>query len=172
MSPIQRTLKNLFLADQFSLRWITSRRGRPWLDLLMRGFTRAGDWQTWTVIFILGFSLGEPARSIALQIAPRLIATFSLCFLIKRFSKRPRPTQSVEGHATLVKDPDPYSFPSSHTACAWVVCISLGLIMGGPWALWIPYASAISYSRIHVGAHYPLDVMMGAGIGTLIAFLF
>ena len=73
--------------------------------------------------------------------------------------------------SSLMKNPDPYSFPSSHTACAWVVCASLGLALGWGWPIWILYASAISYSRIHVGAHYPLDVLIGTLIGVSIAML-
>ncbi len=78
----------------------------------------------------------------------------------------------MQGFSSLLKDPDPYSFPSSHSACAWLVCMSLALMFGGGWSLLCLYAAAISYSRVHVGAHYPLDVLIGSALGILIASIF
>jgi undecaprenyl-diphosphatase len=101
---------------------------------------------------------------------PKLLTTLALCFGIKTLSRRPRPSESLEGFQSLLKNPDPYSFPSSHSACAWVVCVSLGLALGWGWPIWIGYAAAISYSRIHVGAHYPLDVAIGTALGLTIAW--
>jgi undecaprenyl-diphosphatase len=170
MSAFARTLDSIIQIERLSLRWIARRRG-PAVDLIMRGFTRAGDWQTWTAVMATGLIVGDSARVIALLILPRLLGTFALCFVIKKLSKRPRPSRSMGNFASLLADPDPYSFPSSHSACAWVVCISLGLILGGGWPLWIAYAVAISYSRVHVGAHYPLDVLIGASIGLGIALI-
>jgi undecaprenyl-diphosphatase len=135
----------------------------------MRGFTRAGDWQTWTFLSVAALALGETSRGIALQVLPKLLLTLITSRAIKKLSKRPRPAKTLQGFASLIKDPDPYSFPSAHAACAWAVAIGLGLALGGGWPIWIAYATAISYSRIHVGAHYPLDVLLGGVLGAAIA---
>jgi len=168
MSAFVRTLSSISHFERLSLRWIASRRS-PKLDLLMRGFTRAGDWQSWTALIVTALIAGGALREIALQITPRLLLTFAICFVIKSVSRRPRPSKAMSDFSSLLTDPDPYSFPSSHSACAWVMCISLALTLGGGLPFFAAYAMAISYSRVHVGAHYPLDVFIGSVIGIVVA---
>ncbi len=169
MSTLAKTFDNIVHLERLSLRWVAKRRS-PLVDMVMRGFTRAGDWQTWTVLILAALITGDSFRAIAVQITPRLLLTLAICYTIKSISKRPRPSKSMSGFSSLLADPDPYSFPSSHSACAWVVCVSLAVILGG-WPVWIAYASVIAYSRIHVGAHYPLDVLIGSCIGIAIALV-
>ncbi len=171
MSAFARTLESIIHVDRLSLRWVAERR-TPWVNLLMRGFSHAGDWQTWTALIVVALLAGAPYRALATQILPKLLLTLTICYTIKAVSKRPRPTEAMRDFSSLLKNPDPYSFPSSHTACAWVVCASLGLALGWGWPIWALYASTISYSRIHVGAHYPLDVMIGTFLGIAIACCF
>ena len=170
MSVWTKTVENLVNLDQLSLRWVSERR-TPLLDTAMRTLTRAGDWQSWTALSLAALAGGGVYRALALRVLPRLMLTLGLCFLIKTLSRRPRPSQTMRDFSSLLKNPDPYSFPSAHTACAWVVCASLGLALGWGWPIWILYASSISYSRIHVGAHYPLDVFIGTLIGVSIAMI-
>ena len=170
MTLIFRTFQTLEHFDQQAIRWI-SRRRTPALDFMMRVFTRTGNWQSWTALGVAGLLAGGTSRALVVSIAPRLILTFMICLGIKRISKRPRPNQTLQSFSTLLKNPDPYSFPSSHTACAWVSCVSLGMELGWGWPLWVGHAAAISYSRVHVGAHYPLDVLMGMLIGFSLAAL-
>jgi len=164
MSAITRTLVHIIEVDRSILRWFSTLR-RPMIDRMMRGFTRAGDWQTWTALSLAALVAGGSYRAIALLIVPKLLATLGLCFTVKSLSRRKRPSVAMTDFHSLLKNPDPYSFPSSHTACAWVVCAGLGMSLGWGWPIWILYASSISYSRIHVGAHYPLDVLIGTAIG-------
>ena len=168
MTVLVRTFENIVELDRTSLRWV-SRRRTPLLNSLMRGFTRSGDWQSWTALSLAALAAGGEWRRVALLVIPRLLLTLGLCFAIKTLSLRPRPSVAMGDFSSLLKNPDPYSFPSSHTACAWVVCASVGFAVGASagwvWPALIAYASLISYSRIHVGAHYPLDVVIGTIIG-------
>ncbi|NDD92960.1 hypothetical protein EBZ37_12860, partial [bacterium] len=139
MSPIAKTTRNIARIDRSLLQWVTGLR-HPGIDRLMRTFTRAGDWQTWTVLLLAALLAGEPYRALAWTIIPKLLGTFVLCRTIKGISRRPRPSEAIQDFQTLLKNPDPYSFPSSHSACAWVVCASLGFQLGWGWPLWIAYA--------------------------------
>lgn len=167
MNPLARTMNHLSEADRRTLRWITQGR-HPLSNRIMRGFTRAGDWQSWSAVLLSGFAAGGPYRALALRVTPRLLATLGVVYGIKALSRRKRPSVAMGDLSPLLSNPDPYSFPSSHAACAWVVSTTLGLALGWGWSIWILYAAAVSYSRIHVGAHYPLDVLMGALIGIVI----
>ena len=65
------------------------------------------------------------------------------------------------------------SFPSGHTSSAFAVATSLSLCFP-KWYVIAPsylWACGVGYSRMHLGVHYPSDVLIGALIGTASAFL-
>jgi len=65
--------------------------------------------------------------------------------------------------------PASYSFPSGHTAsaAAFATAVSLEVpILAAPAFL---LASAVGYSRVYTGVHYPGDVVAGAGLGIAVA---
>ena len=67
-----------------------------------------------------------------------------------------------------------YGFVSSHAATTFALAATLWLLLGKqhPWLKWgFLWAAVVSYSRIYVAAHYPLDVLAGTGVGVLSAFL-
>lgn len=68
---------------------------------------------------------------------------------------------------------DSYSFPSGHSTTAFAVATSLSLDYP-KWYVIVPsyaYAGTVAYSRLHLGVHYPSDVLTGALIGSGCAVL-
>jgi undecaprenyl-diphosphatase len=67
-----------------------------------------------------------------------------------------------------------YGFVSSHAANTFGMATFLTLILRkkqkGIYWLFL-YAVVVSYSRIYLGVHYPLDVFFGALVGVLSAYL-
>ena len=60
------------------------------------------------------------------------------------------------------------SFPSGHTSAAFSVATSLSLCFP-KWYVIAPsflWAAGVGYSRMHLGVHYPSDVLAGAIIGS------
>jgi membrane-associated phospholipid phosphatase len=65
------------------------------------------------------------------------------------------------------------SFPSGHTSQSFSLATSLSLMVPR-WYVIIPsylWAGTVAYSRMHLGVHYPSDVLAGALIGSGSAFL-
>ncbi len=65
------------------------------------------------------------------------------------------------------------SFPSGHTSSAFAAATSLSISFP-KWYVITPsfvWASAMGYSRMHLGVHYPSDVILGVLVGSGSALL-
>lgn len=88
---------------------------------------------------------------------------------------RPCHCEELEGLVHIVRNKcgGKYGFVSSHAANTFAIAVfTLSLFKLKWYSLSILFwAAIVGYSRIYLGVHYPLDVICGALLGTLIAFL-
>ncbi|WP_051748984.1 phosphatase PAP2 family protein [Nevskia soli] len=66
-----------------------------------------------------------------------------------------------------------HSFPSGHTVTAFVTMGTFAWFLPLNWMRWCAFTLAllVGLSRVGVGAHWPLDVVAGMGVGTLAVLL-
>ncbi len=64
-----------------------------------------------------------------------------------------------------------YAFPSGHTSRAFAFAWALSYQVPDKRVLIISAAALIGFSRVYIGAHFPLDVVAGAALGIFIAWV-
>lgn len=85
--------------------------------------------------------------------------------VLKRTVVRARPCDIGGRPLALVDLPDPFSFPSGHTAAATAVAASVAISQPVLAPLVVPLAALIGYSRVRLRVHHVSDVLAGAALG-------
>jgi undecaprenyl-diphosphatase len=90
--------------------------------------------------------------------------------LAKALIDRQRPAFRYAEPPPLMHIPRTHSFPSGHAAISFACAATLARFTSRRVAvLFFVLAALIAFSRVYVGAHYPLDVVAGALVGLVIA---
>ncbi len=67
-----------------------------------------------------------------------------------------------------------YSFPSAHATNHFAIAVFVILVFYKYWKPVLPigiiWAASIAFSQVYVGVHYPVDITVGAILGTVIGF--
>ncbi len=139
---------------------------------------------TWAPFYVfLGAFLLLNFKKKGLWIVLALCATIGISdsvssHLIKKTVRRVRPCKFIEPQKDvhlLVNCGSGYSFPSSHAANHFAIANFLSLVLGVSYR-WIKlglfaWAFSIALAQVYVGVHYPLDILAGAILGILVAYL-
>lgn len=142
------------------------------LRSFFRGVSRAGDGAFWYgLMAALPLVYGAQAWPAVMRMALVGIAGVMLYKWLKRRTLRPRPYQVSPDVVAAAAPLDQFSFPSGHTLHA--VSFATVAVAHFPELapLLLPFALLVAASRPVLGLHYPTDVLAGAGIGALLAWV-
>ncbi len=138
---------------------------------LRRLSTTADHGKLWVAVAVLlGSRRGRPRRAAVRGLGALTIASTLVNTVLKRLFGRVRPDlDATAGHRRLPRAPHTPSFPSGHSASAGAFAAGVALESPLVGAALGPLAAAVGYSRVHVGVHYPGDVVSGLAIGAGVA---
>lgn len=108
----------------------------------------------------------------ALVVGASVITAAVITTIMKKVVNRPRPYVTYPDIQKLSSGGSG-SFPSGHTSDAFSFATSMSLEFP-KWYVIAPsyaWATAVAYSRMDLGVHYPSDVLMGAVVGAGSAYL-
>lgn len=154
-----------------------------WLDPVMMIISSKWVWIPFYLFLLyrLWVIYKRDCLKILLSVALLITLTDQTSGLIKDAVKRPRPTHQ-EGLSEMVHTVDGYKggkfgFVSSHAANSFAIALFIGLLLSRkrsmtPLLGLIVWAFLVSYSRIYLGVHYPGDILGGALVGVIEAYLF
>ena len=147
----------------------------PRLDVAMRRLSHAADYSRLSIaaaaLLSLGGARGRRAALSGLLAAGTTAAVVNT--LVKPLGRRARPDRRAARipFARHVPMPASRSFPSGHTAAAVAFAVGAGRVLPATHLPLYLLATAVGYSRVHTGVHYPGDVVAGAVLGATVADL-
>lgn len=157
----------------------------PLFDAIMPPLSNCGGVVSLAILCLIAliltrfnvFNLGKYHKLVKYCIAS-LILCVGITAVLKYFISLPRPSLVLDHVNTLTSSVDPYSFPSGHTACSLSV-VSVLIIKSREYfrhynaiaCLLIVFSFAIAFSRIYIGMHFPLDVIVGSLVGIISGIL-
>jgi undecaprenyl-diphosphatase len=152
--------------DRGVFHFINRRANHPVLDWLMWSITHLGS--VWAGLVALTVALLRHYTRFGVLTALALLSLGILIGVSKALTQRPRPYTQLGGVRVVGLKPADLSYPSGHAATAFALAtlLAFGLPLGPSGRLAVyGLACSVGYSRVHLGVHYPSDVLAGTAMG-------
>lgn len=148
----------------------------PRLDVVMRQLSSAANYSRLSLACaaVLATTGGPRGRRAAASGLASVAVTSAFVNLVIKYvgrRRRPNPRLRIIRTGRRVPMPKSPSFPSGHAASAVAFAAGAGRVSRAASLPLHTLAALVGYSRVHIGVHYPGDVVAGALTGAAIADL-
>jgi undecaprenyl-diphosphatase len=151
--------------DEDAVRATTALRWSPATAFLLLA---SAWWVKGPLLVAVGWCADLGNRRILPLVAGTATLSFALASganaVLKATFDRSRPPEAL-GLEALGSVPTSASFPSGHAMSAFAVAVAIAVL--SPRLRWpvLAVAALIAFSRVYLGVHFWLDVLVGAGLG-------
>ncbi|ASW76401.1 phosphoesterase [Chryseobacterium piperi] len=138
-------------------------------------------WVPLYIIFLYFLYKNYPLKSLAYILLFILIGTTvsdQVASIFKYGVARLRPCHdpTIDHYMRIVKCGGQFGFYSAHASNTFFLATYLSVLLKKK-LKWFPYAIfvwavVVSYSRIYLGVHFPIDILVGAFVGLLLGVIF
>jgi undecaprenyl-diphosphatase len=152
-----------------------ARTPTPTLDRAMARLSGAADYSLiWVGAAALLAALGgrRGRRAAHGGVASLATAAALANLVLKPLGGRHRPGRIADVPiARQARMPSSTAFPSGHSATAFAFATGVGHVLPATSIPLLGLAALVAYSRVHIGVHYPADVVAGSLVGIVCARL-
>jgi len=163
--------------------WIKNNLHAPWLTEIMQFITKLGNtgavWIGINLIILIYTFVKYKKISASTLLALMILLSGWLIndLVLKNIFNRDRPFLVSEEISAFLSEinfklPSGSSFPSGHSFSSMEQALVLTFYNKKLGFLTIPLGVLIAFSRLYLGVHYLTDVLTGASLGILFAFIF
>jgi undecaprenyl-diphosphatase len=160
--------------DQWLFSLLNGQLINPIFDKILPFITLQKNWNLLYII-LTGWLLwkgGKRGRiAIIILAITMIVADQTASHLLKPLVGRLRPCNDLLSVRLLIDCGPGFSFPSSHTVNTFAAAFVLSRFYGESKYIFYTIATLIAYSRVYVGVHYPADILAGAVLGIIIAYI-
>lgn len=128
-------------------------------------------WIMFAGLFLLWVIDGKIKKETALHALLAVFLSWTFANIFKEIVPTPRPFHINDLPTYVIIPPNNSAFPSSHTAFAFSMAVTIWL-HNKKWGLvYLILALCVGLARILANVHFPLDILGGALLGTITSLL-
>jgi len=171
-------IQTILALDRKLFLLINTGMANPVLDFAFPHMTQLKFWLLPLAVILALYYRREGKKGLLVLLLGMILIgiTDPLCVrVLKPLFGRHRPCDPdflVEGGRFLMGNLKSLSFPSAHAVNLFGLSAFFSLLYGRYWLIFFCSAGIISFTRVYVGVHYPLDVFTGAGTGLTLGYLY
>lgn len=140
-------------------------------DITVTFFATFFIWFLYAGLIILWFVDGKIKKEQVIHALTASFIAWTIAFLIKIIFPTVRPFMINGGGVDVIIRPSDGAFPSQHTALSFALAVTIFMHDRKIGWYFLIGALVIGTARVLANVHYPIDILGGAFIGTLVAVL-